>query len=148
MKIRVKKVVKPLSLRDFDEAYGSDERLDVWANPPRRLKARWTEIRLENDRALSRLKEASEQNGAISEEERAALAGEIEAASEGIYEWLSEVWSQGEDESRHISPEGVREIAVHLQEEDPALWIFLIGETWRIINDHRAGSKKDLRERS
>lgn len=66
------------------------------------------------------------------------------AKNEEIWKWVSEIWSQGAEESRWTLEE-VRQLATGLMERDPGLWIWLMEETGRLIRVHRGSKKKNSR---
>lgn len=57
-----------------------------------------------------------------------------------IAEWYAAIWSKGPDVALHWTPAEV--IALSQMDTDPAFLRWLLVQTWALINDHRALSKK------
>ncbi len=140
MEIAIRKIVRPLYLREFAEEYG-DDFISVWVNPPRAFLTEYEQIRQESKEVTDRLLELAKKDGA-GEAEREELGKQIQQVNDRFYDWFARIWSQGEDASKHVTMEQVREIAIQCERQDPALWTFLTLMTWGLINDHRNLAKK------
>ena len=57
--------------------------------------------------------------------------------------WLSEMWSQG-PEGTHFNPEDVKKFGDSCMEQDPQLWVWVIGETVGLMFAHLGAKKKTL----
>lgn len=59
-----------------------------------------------------------------------------EWSDEQLYTWLGDVWQD-------ISADEAKAIYAHCENNDPALWSWLMNRTVRLLFDYRAGSKKE-----
>ena len=112
MRIQIPKILHPINLSEYAVEFG-DAQIQVWVNPPIRLLAE-----------LDALMEA-------------VGAGEFSR----LFQWLSEIWSQGPEES-HWTVEEIRQLFEESQESDPALFIWLYQRTLESITEHREVRKK------
>ncbi len=142
MDIAIRRVTRPLWLREFAEEY-DDIKLDVWVNPTRGMLTDYGDIQKASVGAVVRLKELAELVGTdpdnVTDKEKASVAALMDDANNRTFAWYADVWSQGNEE---ITPDEVREFSIRCQEDDPALWEFILNKTWELINDHRDRSKK------
>ncbi len=79
--------------------------------------------------------------GSLSKEELNDTARRLQELADKRLAWLSEIWSQGPEET-HILPEEILTIIQHCQETDPRFFDWLVTETLNLITEHRAGKKK------
>ncbi len=79
--------------------------------------------------------------GSLEKDELAETAKRLQELADKRLAWLSEIWSQGPEET-HILPDEILTILQHCQETDPRFFDWLVTETFRLITEHRAGKKK------
>lgn len=101
----------------------------VWVNPSRSIIQEFGARALASlrpERPLSRLRKfvAREDN------------------NREIVAWFAKVWSL--DAAHETDEKEVVDFASQVVEQDPAIWDFLVNETWVLINLHRAMAKKGL----
>lgn len=61
----------------------------------------------------------------------------------GLYAWIAEMWSQGQDPGTHWTADDVRAlVSGDITDTDPGLWRWLMRRTWELIAEHRAQAKK------
>jgi hypothetical protein len=138
--IAIRRLVRPLVLSGFAPEYG-DDFIQVWVNPSRDILSRYEQIRGDAAGLKQRLTALSEER-TPDQAEAQKLGVELAGVNGLLYAWYAEIWSQGEDASKHVTAENVRELSDRCEREDPALWFFLISGTWQLINDHVAYAKK------
>jgi hypothetical protein len=119
VKISVVKVIRDLPLSDYAPEMG-ELFLQVWVNPPRDM--------IRQMLALS---------GALPDTFNTGVN-----ADDRLAELYSVILSQGPDEAVHLSPDDLKQ----MYEEDPALWIFVYGQVWNMMNDHREALQKKRSE--
>lgn len=166
MKLNIPRKVEVLKLADYSTGFG-DAVFHVWVNPPRRLL-------INHDDILSRVKAAT--NGLIllqselmrleaekeKDKEKAKSIDEqisviqkrkeegverVSRINEEMITWLSEIWSQGPEETR-MSIEETSEFLKTSLEEDPAFNEWITSKTIQLIQDHTRAIKKDCAPRS
>lgn len=140
MKIEVRKIVRALSLAEYADEYG-EAAMAVWVNPPTSLYEQIDNSLLESERVLVELRKLA---GASTRDDARmdALRAELAKIGEQMHAWLSEIWSQGEPETR-MSIDDVKTLEADTRERDPALFRWLVRESWLLILEHRAGVKKN-----
>jgi len=62
---------------------------------------------------------------------------------EQVCAWLSELWSQGPEDTR-FTPEDVLKFGNTCMERDPRLWVWLVNKTIELMNEHYIAKKKPL----
>lgn len=140
MKIAVKKIVRALRLADYADEYG-EAAMAIWVNPPTSLYEQIDNSLRESDRLLGELRKLAVDEARDSAQ-MDVLRAELEKVGEQMPAWLSEIWSQGEPETR-MSIEEVKALEAETRENDPALFRWLVGQSWLMILEHRAGVKKN-----
>jgi len=136
MDIKIRRIYRTIYLSDY---FGEGEdTIEVWSNPPRDLRAEWTEIREESDKVTKDLVALAKKKKAT-DEERNALAERFPIVNNRFYGWFAKVWKFAGGE---VTTEEIREFAVKCEKEDEALWLWLINATWSLINDQRELVKK------
>jgi hypothetical protein len=120
MRIDIPKILRAIRLADYAAEFG-EAIVWVWVNPPRARLLEYENIRARAQAAASD-------------------AESFRAASAEFATWYAEMWSQHADAEMHIDAAGVLQIAE--QDTDPHLYVWLLEETWRLVNEHRAGEKK------
>ncbi|MBS4061463.1 MAG: hypothetical protein KG029_13775 [Bacteroidetes bacterium] len=140
MQIKLQKVLRPLNLAEYAPEYG-EAAMVVWVNPPTSLYEQIDNSLRDSDRILGELRNLA---GAETRDSARmnALRAELESTGEKMTAWLSEIWSQGQPET-HMSIDDVKALEADTRENDPALFRWLIGQSWLLILGHRAGVKKN-----
>lgn len=156
MKIEVKKIVRPIPLREYAEEFG-DEAIWVWVNPPRQVRLDYWQIAEEFSAFVSErltlieaLADEAGEDKTLDEldvpqetrERLEALDAKLESMSRRIYAWFAEMWSQSQDEAEHWTAAQVEEIATAFMETDPRFWGWIQEQHWRLLSEHRDGVKK------
>ena len=142
--IKVKKVIRPLDLGDFQPEYKGTV-IEVWVNPPVSVKFALPDLLREWQGAIAKrvllekpLTEEEKKQGITAEERTAQIdfAKDAETvAKRALYEWFSQVWQD--------SPiEDVMEMVDRLEIEDPALLMFMRDRTVRMVNEYYVARKK------
>jgi len=150
MKIELRRLTRPVRLRDYAEEYG-DEVIYVWVNPSRAKRLELQTIGEASRQAQDRLKELLAQ--ANTDEPDEELRQQIEAELTGIteefdglmatlYSWYAELWSQHPDAESHWTAEEVGELVRACQDADPALWSWIQDQSLQAVQEHRDGIKK------
>ena len=144
---KVAKIVRPLDLGGYAEELAGQV-FDVWVNPKRSIVNDYVEVtaRLIGHKSeLEKIVERSKQDGVGADLSVAVedLDKKIEAANDVVFGWFAVIWSQGEDESQHETPESIREFATVASDTDPALWSWVALKTVAMIRDHREGNRKN-----
>ena len=138
MDIKIRRVYRPIALADY---FGEgDDVIEVWSNPPRYIRAEWDQIKRESIAVTDRLYELSKNPEKTSEEEKTEWVEKMTEANNRFYEWFSKVWKF---DGKEVSTEEIREFAIKCEEEDEALWVWLITRTWEVINERRVRVKKE-----
>lgn len=147
MKPVIQTIVEDLPLRDYQPQYG-DVCMKVWVNPPKNL----TDQRIQHLAKAGRLKieldtfmSLNIDGGAESVDQAKArmeeVVQEMTALSIEMIAWLSEIWSQGPEETRMTSDE-LTEFVKECDENDPMLYAWLVERTVEMIQDYRRKKKK------
>ena len=140
MKFSIPKIIKPLRLAEYEAAYG-DATISVWVNPHEdkiNEYIGYLNSALEAQKALVEAKDDTE---------RATATAQLEEIAVKIQQWLSEIWSQGEQDTRW-SAEEIDTLYKNTTASDPQLWPWLSGNTLAMILDYRRNRKKALRRAS
>jgi hypothetical protein len=137
VEIRIPKIVRLLALADYAEEYG-EAAMEVWLNPPTSLYEQIEKMMRATDELVAELRKVAETDKARADE----IRNEINASSAKVNGWLSEIWSQGAPET-HMSVDDIMKLANETRENDPALFRWLVAQTWLMILKHRAGLKKN-----
>ena len=133
MKFSIPKIIKPLSLSEYEAAYG-DAVISVWVNPPEDKVNEY----------MGYLGAALEAHKTL---EGDAATTQLEEIAVKIQQWLSEIWSQGSPDT-HWSGAEIETLYRDTTESDPQLWPWLSGNTLAMILDYRRNRKKALRRAS
>ena len=141
MPIQIRKLVRPLALRELAAEYGEDF-VSVWVNPPRAMLEAYAAARAESRAVTKRMAELASQDGEVSREDRQAVASRLLEVNQHFFAWFAEIWSQSEDPATRVTTDKVKELAIRSETDDPALWEFLVHGTWRLIDEHRQHAKK------
>ncbi len=72
---------------------------------------------------------------------RIAWSGDM--SEEQICAWLSEMWSQGPEDT-HFTSEDVKKFGDAAMGQDPQLWTWVLGETIGLMYAHLGAKKKPL----
>ena len=150
--IKIKKVVRPLDLADYEPEYAGTV-IQVWVNPPRKCISEvaesitsWEKATLERT-ALEKPSESEENpdenstKGAseyvpIGSKEEIASAREAEQEAKlAYYDWFAQVW---EDSSK----EDIRALVEKLEAQEPGMLKFLRDRTLQMIADYASARKK------
>jgi len=155
MKIEIKRLVRPVFLRDYAEEYG-DETIWVWVNPPRQLRLEHAdivqdfqvvvdaraELGAELEKAIEQAKEEGTEVPEADPDTIARIDQQLNDLSDRLYAWFAELWSQHSDEETHWTGEEVVGMVEACLDADPQLWDWIQDEMWRLVREHREGVKK------
>lgn len=155
MKLEIKRIVRPLRLREYAEEYG-DEAVWVWVNPPRSFRMKLYELAEEFRTAIDRLDELVKQGAEADAENDAAddagppsveveaelLGADIEHVTGELHAWWAEMWSQGADEATHWTADEVGDFIEAARDSDPKLWDFAQEGSLELQSDHRTGVRE------
>ncbi len=137
MKFNIPKIIRPLEMSAYDESMDGLA-LQVWVNPSRNTKNGFDALQIkviglkhDLEKLLKTKKPA--------EEKAADMNKKVEAATQSIYEWYANILSQSSDTDSHTSADELNE----LEDEDPALWIFIATGIRALIGEHVEGIRKN-----
>ncbi len=133
MQFAIPKIVRPIRLTEYAAEFvegGSPVTVWVWVNPPRDRMREFLALFAERDEAKTIPAEGRDQ----------AWADKWLDLGRRVCELLAELWSQKADPDTHWTVEQVGQLAAN--ETDPMLYPWLVGETLRLITEHRAGVSK------
>ena len=116
-----KAVTRLLSMGGYAPEYAGAE-FHVWVNMPRAVVSEF--YQLQDDASV------------LKGDDRISL-------NQRVFNWLSKVLSQGEDQTTHVTPDEVEQLALHLIDTDPQAWPWLIGQVQTIIADYRTAARKN-----
>jgi hypothetical protein len=143
MEFKIPKITAPLDLAGYSNALAG-QILQVWVNPPLE-KRRWdwqTSRRVLAIDAEKKKLNAEKQPLTPSQlKASAALEQEAKDLLGKIDEWVSEIWSQGPEESR-VSVETVHHFRVESVDTDPQLYGWMVGSSLRLMMEHQGTVKK------
>lgn len=146
MKIAIPKVLRPVHLADYDEAYG-DETVWMWVNPPRATKLKFYEMAEEFARIRSQVTELVENDGGEGDSQKAEalppLFARLEELGGELYAWWAEMWSQHQDEESHWTQEEVTELVTAALDADPGFWDFLQESSLDAMQEYREQKKRN-----
>ncbi len=153
--LRIPKLVIPLDLGGYSPELAG-ESIQVWVDPPRRLRQAYDNLlvdvqQIEIQRAASATPDAAATPQSDAAQDR--FAGFLKNAQAllnlrkktiargartdtRILEWYLEIWSQGSQ------PFTLAELE-RIEDENPAFLGWMIGETWRMIQENQARLKKN-----
>lgn len=115
MKLDFPKVVHTLYLKDYQPQFG-EQSIDVWVNP------------------------LPEQSASIA---KSLMRDTQEEDRKAGFTALVEIWSQGDDESRHWTVDGLEKFVVDCTEKDPMLFLWMVTQTMQMLIDYRTNLKKN-----
>lgn len=133
MPLNFPKVIRPLALADYDPQYEGLQ-LQVWVNPPRGKRERFWSLTLEVGELMERIRDRSKDTVSTETDE---LVERANRTGQEMLEWLSEILSQGDEES-HCTHETLADLA----DQSPGLYQWILRKSYQTINDYRAGKKK------
>jgi len=141
MKIEVKKVIKSLDLGLYAEEYAGQS-VDVWVNPTRNIMQRMDSLNEKSREWIFKIRD----NVPKANEDRTKYQKLIDESAKwhedeytnGLYEWLPVIWSQGGDKQKHWTADECRE----LDKTEPALFGWLNSQTVKLMKEHRDREKK------
>lgn len=134
--MKIPNAVRPIRLAEFLPEFG-DQVVYVWVNPPRDVLIRRAE---QIKRAVSIRKQLGELKGLTDDQSKAlveSLAKDLEQVGEQMIVWLAEIWSQHAEPETHFSVEDVKALANASIDQEPELYAWLIGQTMKLIAEHR-----------
>jgi len=137
MKFDIPKIIRPLEMSAYAEEM-EGLALQVWVNPTRNIKNDFMDLQV----SLIGLKVEIEELLAIEnagDKKIESLNDKVDAANVSIYEWYSNILSQASDLDAHVSVDELKEI----EDEDPALWIFIATGAQALIGEHAEGIRKN-----
>jgi len=133
-KILAEKIVEPLDLGEYHAQFAGQV-MQVWVNPPIAVRQRYAAIRRQIEGIWEEIKEelkAKKKLAAERSQEREALSGRLLKEQA---EWLSQIWSQGPEDTR-MTAEEVERLRSESQETNPRLFSWLISRTIRLMAEH------------
>jgi hypothetical protein len=140
MEIKIPKITEPLDLGRYSPALAGQV-LQVWVNPP-------PEKRKQSLKIDRRMKEIDAEEKTLTPDKdpndmarAAALEKESKKLLEQLDDWLSEIWSQGAEET-HLPAEYIRKFRTESYGTDPQLFGWMAGESVRMIMEHLGAVKK------
>lgn len=134
MKFNIPKIVKSISLGEYDESL-SEQKIWMWVNPPKKMRREFDEIQQGIREQVNLLLEASE-------EKKQKIKKAIEKLQAENSVWWAEMWSQSEDKETHWSVEDVEQLLEKCADKDPQLWSFLIDTSLELLKAHIVGERK------
>lgn len=129
MQIQVKSIIRPLDLGDYAKEL-QGQAVQVWVNPSREMLGRRSQL---EDELRTRADEAKTAE--------AAQAMEVyvrEVFEPGLRQWFADLWSQHPDPATRWT---MAEI-IELEQQDPALIVWLNTRSMQMILEHRRVEKK------
>ena len=150
--LRIPKLVVPLDLGGYSPELAG-ESIQVWVDPPRRLRQAYDSLLVEVQQIeIQRAAHATPEPIKV-EAEQDRFAGFLKNAQAllnlrkktiergartdtRILEWYLEIWSQGSQTFTLAELE-------RIEEENPAFLGWMIGETWRMIQENQTRLKKN-----
>ena len=148
--VKVPKIVKPIKMAEYDAVMSELPDIFVWANPPKELIDEYRRIQLARTNAVSKFVRLSKHIKILSIWQPAQDAylrrasKDAQTANADYAAWLSEIWSQGEPETR-VTPEKVKESQENIAEQDGLLWNWILDQTAGIIVTH---NNRDILEKN
>ncbi|NSW52209.1 MAG: hypothetical protein HPY85_06870 [Anaerolineae bacterium] len=139
MRLEIPKIVEPLRLAEYNEAFG-DAVVLVWVNPGKALLNA-------HDRHVVELQSKAEvltgllKNAKHNEEFIQKVLGEINSLNDGQMIVLAALWSQGPEETRWTVEE-IRTLILETREDNPQLFPWLHRRTMEMIVAYRTAQKK------
>lgn len=133
MDIQIPRITRPLDLGGYaPELAGVC--VQVWVNPPRDFMKRYWDLVGENDASG---KAAQTTKG---KKAREALLKTVERIGQDFVGWFAELWSQHPEADTHWSKDEVTKLIK--SETDPQLYVWLVGQSMRLVTEHRILAKK------
>lgn len=145
MNIEIKKIIRPLDLREY--AAEMEIEIEVWVNPPRGMLIEYDGLVEAAKNLTTEHTDATEGKREEEKEEISVgidpteIARRLEEIGGAQMELIARLWSQGPEETRWTVEE-LRELVEKSMDTDPGLWRWLVRKTFRMISEHRAGQKK------
>ena len=116
MKINIPRVVRPVALSEYAPEFG-DQAIQMWVNPPRKVRLEFADIMDRYREVLSMIEEAESDDPNLEN-----LAEGIVIIAGELHGWYAQMWSQGEDE---WAAEDVKAFIEAALDTDPGLWDFV-----------------------
>ncbi len=139
MEFTIPAITEPLDLAGYAPALAGQV-LQVWVNPPldKRMEY-WQSARraLEIDAERQKIKDTNPED----KEKSDILELESRELLQKVDAWLSEIWSQGPENTR-LSAEYIRQFRNAIQDTDPKLFGWLVGTSIRLMMEHQGTVKK------
>jgi hypothetical protein len=150
--IKVKRVVRPMDLGDYQVEYAGTQ-IDVWVNPPIKITQELGELLFNWQKSLAKrvllenpvvFEEKTEENLPETTTEiadptpatpEAATAEEMEAAKRAYYAWFAQVWEDSTEED-------VFALVERLEVAEAGLLIWLRNTTLKMISEYMQARKK------
>ncbi len=160
MIIKLPKIVKPLKIGEY--APGSEEEIQVWVNPPVKLLQEYDETIAKTGEILREIAKkvttdkktedehfdtekpvepATVEDGNKEPPVKVAFQDELEKIGARQIGILSELWSQGPEDT-HYSVEEIQQLIEGTRDTDPNFWTWLKNTTILMIVQHRNDLKK------
>lgn len=146
-KFKIPKIIRTLDFKDYAPEYNGHS-FDVWVNPSQSERVAFSQVQREIDRLKNRLgklstpPEDAPDDWQPNDKEIGTINADVQKLGGKAVDWWALIWSQGEDEASHASPDEVREFMDLCLEDDFGLWLFVTGQSMQMIFDHAAGAKK------
>lgn len=130
--IEVKRITAPLDLGGYSEVY-KDQSVHVWVNPARDV----IDARLNLMREYAKLvaNERKENQSVFFALFKDKFLSATEKRRSGL---MAQLWSAGAEEDTRWSVEEITK----LNDADPALYAWMVRESWRMVDEFRAAKKK------
>jgi hypothetical protein len=137
-KFEFKKITRTVDLSDYAREY-TGATFEVWVNPPRAVLGDWYEMRA----AYVELVRDAQTDPGDDPETAAGRGARFVVLNARINAWLSELWSQSDDEQAHWTPAEVNQLVDTLTDTDPQAWAWLLNECLTTIQNYRSGERKN-----
>jgi hypothetical protein len=136
-KILAERIVEPLDLGEYHAQFAG-QMLQVWVNPPLATRQRYAGIRREAEEIRKEVAEEVKAPSTALPPVAPLRADRDERAGRLLTEqaaWLSEIWSQGPEDTR-MTAEEVERLRSESQETNPRLFAWLISRTIHMMAEH------------
>ena len=137
MKFNIPKIIRPLEMSVYAEEM-EGLTLQVWVNPTRNIKNDFTDLQINLIGLRGEIEKLLATKNA-GDKKADALNKKVDAVTVSIFGWYANVLSQASDTDTHVSADGLKEI----EDEDPALWIYIATGIQALIGEHLEGIRKN-----
>src|SRR5687767_13595863 len=141
MKFNFSKIILPLDLGEYHEAYAGQS-LQVWVNPPRAKRLERETIIKEYPQALAKIispdRALTLPSPSGRGETNQMVDDLVQASNRKMFVWLVEIWSQHADPETRWSLDEV----ITVYDADPAFYTWMTRRTIELMDEFRDGQKK------